>query len=390
MTAIDGIHAAVVGTGFIGQVHLEAIRRLGVDVAGIVGSSAEKAADVAARWNVRHAYESYEAMLADPTVNVVHITSPNDRHYDQALAALLAGKHVVCEKPLAMTSEETRHLADTAAKTGLVAAVNFNIRFYPQVHEMRDRVQRGDAGRPYLVTGSYLQDWLLYDTDWNWRVQGERGGQLRVVGDVGAHWLDLASFVTGQRITEVFAELSTVIPVRKRPLGEVQTFSSTASGPSEEYPISSEDLAAILLRFEGGALGVLAVSQVSAGRKNAVAIEVSGATYSLAWRGEAPQELWIGHRDKPNEVLLSDPSLFSEGAAAVASLPGGHIEGFENGFKAMYAAVYADIVSGNRPERPAYATFADGHYEALLIEAIGRSSKEGRWVPVHDDKENNR
>ena len=372
--------AAVVGTGFIGAVHLESLRRIGVGIAGILGSSPEKGAAKGAAWGVP-AYATYEELLADPTVDVVHITSPNDRHFDQAKAALLAGRHVVCEKPLAMTAAETAELVALAASTGLVAAVNFNVRFYPQVHEMRERVANGSTGAPYLVTGRYFQEWLLKDTDWNWRADSARGGMLRAVGDIGTHWFDLAQFVTGQRITEVMAELPTFVPVRRRPLGEVQTFSSGGAGETEDVEIHSEDAALILVRFEGGARGSVALSQVSAGRKNAISIEVNGARSSLAWRGEAPDELWIGHRDEPNQVLWRG-SGSSAAAEAISTMPAGHIEGFENGFAALYRAVYADVAAGAPSTNPSYATFADGHRESLLLDAVAESARTERWVKV--------
>ncbi|MCU1423085.1 MAG: oxidoreductase domain protein [Microbacteriaceae bacterium] len=376
------LRAAVVGTGFIGAVHLESLRRIGVGIAGILGSSPEKGAAKGAEWGAP-AYASYEELLADPTVDVVHITSPNDRHFDQAKAALLAGRHVVCEKPLAMTAAETSELVALAASTGLVAAVNFNVRFYPQVHEMRERVANGSTGAPYLVTGQYLQEWLLRDTDWNWRADSARGGMLRAVGDIGTHWFDVAQFVTGQRITEVMAELPTFVPVHRRPLGEVQTFSSGGAGETEDVEIHSEDAALILVRFEGGARGSVALSQVSAGRKNSIAIEVNGAQSSLAWRGEAPDELWIGHRDEPNQVLWRG-SGSSAAAEAISTMPAGHIEGFENGFAALYRAVYADVAAGAPSKNPSYATFADGHRESLLLDAVAESARTERWVAVGD------
>ena len=374
------LRAAVVGTGFIGAVHLESLRRIGVGIAGILGSSPAKGATKGAEWGVP-AYASYDELLADPTVDVVHITSPNDRHFDQAKAALLAGKHVVCEKPLAMTAAETAELVALAESTGLVAAVNFNVRFYPQVHELRERVRNGSTGTPYLVTGQYFQEWLLKDTDWNWRADSTRGGMLRAVGDIGTHWFDLAQFVTGQRITEVMAELPTFVPVRKRPIGEVQTFSSGGAGETEDVEIHSEDAALILVRFEGGARGSVALSQVSAGRKNAIAIEVNGARASLAWRGEAPDELWIGHRDEPNQVLWRGSGM-TAAAEAISTMPAGHIEGFENGFAALYRAVYADVAAGAPSQNPSYATFADGHRESLLLDAVAESARTGRWVAV--------
>ena len=383
MTQPPRARAAIVGTGFIGAVHLDALRRLGVPIAGILGSSPARSTAKAAEWGVDRAYADYAELLADESVAVVHITSPNDQHFAQARDALAAGKHVVCEKPLAMTSAETGELAALAASTGLVAAVNFNVRYYPHVHEMRERIRGGSTGRPYLVTGSYFQDWLLLDTDWNWRVENARGGDLRVVGDVGSHWFDMASFVTGQRITDVMADLTTFVPVRKRPTGEVVTFGAS-TGPTVDYPVTSEDAGSILLRFDGGARGVVSVSQVSAGRKNAISLEIGAAEASLAWRSERPDELWIGHRSTPNELLMRDPSLLSPSAAAISALPGGHAEGFENGFRALYADVYADVAAGAPAPDARYATFADGHYESLVVEAVARSARTSSWVTVGD------
>ncbi|MDE1994337.1 MAG: Gfo/Idh/MocA family oxidoreductase [Rhizobiaceae bacterium] len=385
MKPISQINAAVVGTGFIGAVHIDSIRRLGARIAGIVGSSPERAREKALQFGIERAYGSYEEMLADPSVDVVHITSPNDEHPAQAEAALRAGKHVICEKPLALTSVETERLRKLAAETGLIAAVNFNIRFYPQVHEMRARIDSGATGTPFLVTGSYMQDWLLYDTDWNWRVESARGGDLRVVGDIGSHWFDLATFVTGQPIVEVLAELPTFVPIRKRPVGPVETFSNTGTGATTDVQIASEDAALILVRFRDGARGVVTASQVSAGHKNGITLEINGAKSSVAWRGERADELWIGHRSKPNEILMRDPSLMLPEATSVATLPGGHGEGFENGFKAMYRAVYTDIAAGKPSETPAYATFEDGHEEALIVEAVAESARNGRWTAVKRD-----
>ncbi|HEX4297697.1 MAG TPA: Gfo/Idh/MocA family oxidoreductase [Devosia sp.] len=382
MKAIADIGAAVVGTGFIGAVHIDAIRRLGATVTGVVGSSAGRAAEKAAQLGVRRAYASYDEMLADPAVDVVHITSPNDDHPAQAAAALRAGKHVVCEKPLALASSDTGMLRTLARDTGLVAAVNFNIRFYPLAHEMRARIRSGGIGKPYLVTGAYLQDWLLKPTDWNWRAETGRGGDLRVVGDIGSHWFDLASFVTGSRIVEVMADLPTFLRTRKRPQGPVETFSGATGGATTDMAMTSEDAAIIVVRFDNGAHGVVTASQVSAGRKNGIVLEVNGAEASLAWAGERPDELWIGHRDRPNELLLRDPGLLSPEAAAIAALPGGHAEGFENGFRAMYRAVYADIAAGRPSPHPAYATFEDGHDEALIVEAVAESARTGQWTTV--------
>jgi predicted dehydrogenase len=374
--------AAVVGTGFIGIVHLDALRRLGIEVVGVVGSSPERVREKARTQALPEPYESFEAMLADPRVDVVHITSPNDLHQPQARAALEAGKHVICEKPLGMDSSETAELLRLAEHSGLVHAVNFNIRFYPQIREARERVAAGALGDVRLVTGAYLQDWLLRDTDWNWRLEDERGGALRAVGDIGSHWIDLMTHVTGQHVEAVMADLTTFLPVRQRPVGPVETFGMGGAGETVPVEIRTEDTASILLRFDGGARGAFTVSQLSPGRKNALTFQLDGAESGLAWNGERPEELWIGHRERPNELLLRDPALLTPGAAALTSVPGGHAEGFENTFRELYRAVYRAVETGGPPPEPDYPTFADGHEAAVIGEAIAASAREGRWAQV--------
>jgi predicted dehydrogenase len=380
----QSIRAAVVGTGFIGVVHVEALRRLGIEVTGVVGSSPERAREKAKTAVLPEPYESFEAMLADERVDVVHITSPNKEHFPQAKAALEAGKHVVCEKPLAMNSAETGELLELANRSGLVHAVNFNIRFYSQVIEAHERVARGDIGDVHQVTGSYLQDWLLLDTDYNWRLDPAEGGELRAVGDIGSHWIDLLQYVTGRRVEGVMADLTTVIPVRQVPTGPVETFAGKGAPAGERAPreITTEDIAGMLLRLEGGARAVCAVSQLSAGRRNACSWQLDGSDGSVYWTSERPEELWLGHRERANELLLRDATLQTDAAAAAQVLPAGHAEGFADTFRELYRAVYRAVENGAPPERPDYPTFADGHDEALIADAIATSAREGRWVAV--------
>ncbi len=377
--------AALIGAGFIGPVHLEALRRIGVPVVGVLGSSPERSRQAAEALGVARAYTALDELLADEAVQVVHITSPNSAHFEQARRSLEAGRHVVCEKPLALTSLETGVLVALAARSGLVAAVNYNLRFYPLVIEARERIRRGDIGQVLHLTGSYVQDWLLNETDFNWRVLAEQAGATRAVGDIGTHWLDLLSFISGTEVAAVCADLATFLPVRQRPLGSVQTFTSggaAASGGTAPVAIQTEDYGSILLRYQGGAHGCLTVSQVTAGRKNCLRYEIAGSRGALAWESERPNELWLGHRERANELLLRDPALLTEAAARSTSYPGGHNEGFPDTFKQLYRAVYADIRAGRPSATPAYATFADGHREALLCEAILQSRREGGWVAV--------
>ncbi len=378
MTEISGIRAGVVGTGFIGVVHVDALRRLGVDVVGVVGSSPERAAAK----QVAPVVESYEALLADDRVDVVHLTTPNHLHYPQVKQALAAGKHVVCEKPLALTAVETAELVELARRSGLVHCTNFNIRFYPVVQEARERVRAGEIGDVWNVHGAYLQDWLATPTDWNWRLEADKGGRLRAVGDIGSHWLDLAQFVTGQKVVELLADMATAIPVRRRPVGEVETFADASDVERVDAPMSTEDIAHVLLRFDGGARGSFVISQVSFGRKNATRFEVDGSAGALAWDGERNEELWIGHRDGPNEILQRNAALMHPVAAGRTHLPVAHAEGFADTFRELYRAVYADIARGGPSDEPDYPTFVDGHVENVLCDAIARSHAERAWVQV--------
>ncbi len=370
----------MVGTGFIGAVHVEALRRLGVQVHGVVGSSRERAEARARQLGLPPPYESFEAMLADPRVEVVHITSPNHLHHRQAGAALNAGKHVVCEKPLAMTPAESADLLQLADRSGRVHAVNFNLRFYPLCQHLHGVVRQGGLGEIRLISGHYLQDWLMLDTDWNWRLEPDRGGELRAVADIGSHWMDLTTFLSGRRITSVMADLATFIKTRRRPSGSVETFATDPAATTVAQDVTTEDSATILLRHEGDSRGALTVSQVSPGRKNSLMFEIDGSSAAAAWNSERPDELWIGHRGRANELLLRDPAILNDEGRRATSLPGGHAEGFADTFKALYAAVYRAVAEG-RPGA-GYPTFADGHDEMLVCDAIARSSREGRWVDV--------
>lgn len=377
------IKAGVVGVGFIGVAHVEALRRLGVEVGGVVGSTPERARAKSEVSGLPPVYESVEALADDPSVDVIHITSPNYAHADQVRVCLDAGKHVVCEKPLAVSSKDTADLATRAGETGLVNAVCFNIRFYPLNHQAMSMVRAGGIGEVRLITGSYHQDWLLRDTDWNWRLQPEEAGELRAVADIGSHWLDLTRFISGQGVEAVMADLHTLVPVRRHPPGPVETFAATSSDEQlVEEVMTSDDAAGILLRYEGGAKGAVTISQVSAGRRNAVRYEIAGSDSALSWTSEQPDDLWIGHRGRPNEVLHRDPALVGPEAAALIAYPGGHIEGFPDTFRALFSRVYQDVMAGKPAREPAYPTFADGHDAVLVTDAVARSNIEQRWVTI--------
>ena len=382
MRRIADVGAAVIGTGFIGTVHVEQLRRIGVQVRGVLGSTPERGQARAEAIGVARAYTSLDALLEDRAVEVVHITSPNHLHVRQAQQILAAGRHVICEKPLAMSAAESASLVQQAERSGLINAVNFNIRFYPLHQHVREQVADGQLGDVRFVTGHYFQDWLHLGTDWNWRLDPDQGGSLRAVGDIGSHWLDLATFLTGEPIAAVMADLATFIPLRAQPRGPVETFSTDRSEDTIEREMHTEDVATILLRFANGARGSVAVSQISAGRKNSLQWEIDGSRGSAAWDSEAPDHLWLGHREKPNEILLRNPALMGVAGRAASALPGGHVEGFGDTFGALFRAIYADVVTGRPAGRPPYATFADGHDEMLVGEAIALSARLGRWVDV--------
>lgn len=379
---LSEIGAAVIGSGFVGTVHIEALRRIGVQVRGLLGSSVDRGAERAQRLGVARAYASLDELMADPAVDVVHVTSPNHLHFPQTKAILEGGRHVVCEKPLAMTSTETGELMRLAAASGRVAAVNFNLRFYPLNQHVRMVVRDGGLGNVRLISGRYFQDWLLMDTDWNWRLQPEQGGALRAVGDIGSHWLDLTSFITGLRVKSVMADLETFIRTRRQPAGPVETFSTARAEDTVATAIATEDIATVLVRYENGARGVVALSQISPGRKNSLQYEIDGSLAAAAWDQEQPDQVWTGHRDRPNEVLIRNPALMNEAGRLVAALPGGHVEGYADTFAALYRTVYADVVAGTMSPDPVYATFADGHEQMLIGEAIAQSSRTGNWVEV--------
>jgi len=384
MPDLKTIGVAVIGAGFIGPVHVEALKRLGASITGILGVDNAESQRAAQSLALPRAYANLQELLEDAQVQAVHITTPNRFHFEMASRALEAGKHVLCEKPLAMNSKESGALVKLARRVKRAAAVNYNIRFYPLCLEARERVRRGDIGEIFSVAGSYVQDWLLLQTDYNWRVLAGEGGELRAIADIGTHWLDLIQAITGMQIDAVFADLKTVHPVRLRPKGEVQTFKGKEDKPvaTEPVRITTEDCGAVMLRFKGGARGVLWVSQVTAGRKNCLRFEISGSKSALAWESEEPNTMWIGHRARPNESLIRDPALVSDTVRQFINYPGGHAEGFPDTFKQCFKAFYTSILKGDYLEAPSFPAFADGHREILICEAIRESHTKQKWVQV--------
>ncbi|HHE71976.1 MAG TPA: Gfo/Idh/MocA family oxidoreductase [Chloroflexi bacterium] len=381
---MHGLRAAVAGTGFMGTTHIEALRRMHVEVTGLLGSTLDKGRQAASRLNVPRVYASFDDLVADPEVDVVHICTPNHLHYSMVKAALEHGKHVICEKPVTRTSRESADLVRLARRAGVVVAVNYNLRYYPLCHEARARIQAGHIGKVWLVHGGYLQDWLVLPTDWNWRIDPDLGGELRAVADIGTHWMDMVTWLTGLRIDAVLAELTTFIPRRMRMRRSVETFAGKLihSEEAQETEVRTEDCAIILLRFDNGARGVLTVSQVSAGRKNRLWWEISGSNASISWNQERPNELWIGYRERPNEVLIKDPALMDAGARAVAGYPGGHAEGYPDTFLRLFEDVYGYISARDFSKTPTFPTLEDGHRQMVLCEAVLVSARSGTWVDV--------
>ncbi len=380
--------AAVVGTGFIGPVHMEGLMRAGVQVQVVLGTSFEKSKRTADLFGIKKAYRDLDELVGDDEVNVVHLTSPNRFHFEQTIRCLDAGKHVLCEKPLAMNSDESGELVRRSKLASVLTGVNYNVRFYPLCIEAAERIRRGDVGDVFHISGSYVQDWLHKPTDFNWRVLSDDGGPLRALADIGTHWLDLVQSISHLEIQSVCADLQTVYPIRQRPLGGVETFSSKVNRQEQklvDVPVDTEDYGGVMLRFKNGARGLMHVSQVTAGHKNCIRWEIAGSKQSLAWNSQRPDELWLGNRDCANQTLLRDPGLLSDTARSHAQYPGGHNEGFPDTFKQLFRSFYTAIekheTSGKIPFAD-YPTFADGHREILLCEAILRSAREQRWIEL--------
>jgi predicted dehydrogenase len=376
------LQAAIAGTGFIGRVHARSLRLAGAELAGVAASSPESASAAATELGAARAFGSAEELVGDPDIDVVHICTPNHLHLPLAEAALWAGKHVICEKPLATDSPGAERLADAAAGSGVHAAVPFVYRYYPTVREARERVQSGRTGALHLLHGTYLQDWLLRPDDTNWRVDDELGGASRAFADIGSHWCDLAEFVSGHRIARLSARLLTAVPER---VGEpARRAFGAAGGDGARRPVTTEDAALVQFETDSGALGSVVVSQVSAGRKNRLWIELDGSDEALAFDQEHPEELWCGTRDSLT-IVRRDPATLSAAAARFASLPGGHPQGYADCFDAFVADFYEAVRGGALPEGT--PTFADGLRAARITDAVLASSRDGQWVEVEPIRE---
>jgi predicted dehydrogenase len=377
------IRTAIVGTGFMGRVHLEAVRRLEfVEAVAIVGRNAEAARRLGAGFSIPTITTDYNEVLSDSKIDAVHICTPNAQHFPMVKSALEAGKHVICEKPLATSVEEGEELVALAARQGVRNCVCHNLRYYPMVQQMRSMREAGDLGEILAVQGTYFQDWLLYDTDWNWRVDSKAGGPSRCMADIGSHWFDMAEHVTGLRLTSLCADLHTFHSTRKQPKHSVETFSNKLLRPEDyvETAVDTEDFGAAIFCMGAKTRGTVAASQVSAGRKNRLGIEICGARASVAWNQERPDELWVGHRDEGNQIFVKDPGLLKPGARGYADLPGGHSEGYDDTFKQVFRRFYASIAAAAGAHE--YPQFVDGLRQLNILSAALESDRTRGWVDV--------
>jgi predicted dehydrogenase len=377
------IRTAIIGTGFMGRVHLEAVRRVEfVEAVAIAGRNAEAAQRLGAGFSILKIATAYHDLLGDPAIDAVHICTPNAQHFSMARDALKAGKHVLCEKPLATTVEEGEELVELAASQRLRNCVCHNLRYYPMVQQMRRLCEAGDLGEILVVQGTYSQDWLLYDTDWNWRIDAKQGGPSRCMADIGSHWFDMAEHVTGLRATSLCADLQTFHTTRKRPKQAIETFANMSLGPDDymKTAVDTEDFGAVIFRMGERTRGAVTASQVAAGRKNRLSIEIYGTKSSVAWDQERPDELWAGHRDTGNEMIIKDPFLLKPAARAYADLPGGHSEGYDDTFKQVFRRFYAAI--GARSATPEYPQFVDGLRQLTILNTVLQSHRARGWMDV--------
>ena len=382
------IKAGIIGSGFMGAAHAEALQRIGgVEIVGVSSNDDKSLKEITSKYDIEKKYNEWKDLIEDNDIQVVHNCTPNHLHFEINKEVIKAGKHIISEKPLTVNSKQSQQLMNLLKINNVVNAINFNYRFYPLIQHVKNENEAGKLGEIYYVHGHYLQDWLYYNTDYNWRLETELSGESRAVADIGSHWCDMIQFITGQKIVKVFSNLITIHKTRMKPAAKSATFKGKELKPSKnisEVSVRTEDAGTVLFELEGGIQGVFTVSQVSAGRKNNFRFEIDGSKKAIAWDQENPNELWIGYREKANEILIKDPSLLNAKARAYAHYPGGHPEGYPDGPKNLFNNVYDFIRKGKNPQKDKidFPTFADGHYENKIIEAVLKSSISKKWVKV--------
>jgi predicted dehydrogenase len=382
---LNKVGCGIVGFGFIGPHHAEAMRRIPAAELVAVASMSEAGREKARRLGVPRVYESHEELIADPDVGLVDVATPTRYHHPVATAAIRAGKHVVVDKPLAVSRGQAEEMLEAATAAGVVHGITFNYRYNAVVQHARAMLRRGDLGELRIVRGHYLQEWLLYDTDYSWRLDPDESGEAAMVADAGCHWFDLVEYVSGARVESVLADLTTLIPVRRRPAGgAVEAFSSAGTTEREDYTVRVPDCGTVLLRFSNGARGTFLTSPLCAGHKNDLRVEFCGSRASLEWGEEQSHQLWIGRRDEPNQILMKDPSLLDASALPYAALPGGHNEAWPDAFRNTLGAIIEHAASGAtmRPDVP-FPTFAAGVRAAVIADALVASYRAGGvWTRV--------
>ena len=371
--------AGVIGTGFIGQVHIETLRRLNnVEVVALADTFQAK--ETAEKLNVPHYYSDYKTMIDEADLDTVHICTPNNTHFEIAMYAMDHGVHVICEKPMCTTIEEAELLVKKAEETGLINGINFHNRFYPMNNHLKNIIKDGELGDIFSITGNYTQDWLLYDTDYSWRLNSKESGSTRAVSDIGSHWMDLAEYVTGAKIVAVNADFSTIHPTRKKPHGTVLAFSKEKFDDYEEVEIDTEDNANLLFKFSNGAKGSAFFSQVIAGKSVDINLQIGGYKKSAEWHSMTCNSLTIGNRDSFNEVIEKGIATVHENTKPLIAYPFGHAEGFPDAFKQSFKSIYAHIENPDGSYE--HATFKDGLHEMILCQKIFESNQKQGWVGI--------
>ncbi len=378
------LKAGIIGTGFMAAVHGESVRKSGLgEVIAIAGASEEEAKAKAGELGIDRAYDNYMDLIRDPDVDVVHNCTPNNLHFPINRATLSENKHVISEKPLSVDAREARLLLGAAERSSAVNAVMFNYRHHPTVQKLREAVKAGELGDIFTVHGSYLQDWLLFDTDYSWRVDAEIGGAARVLADLGSHWLDLAQYVTGKRIVAVIGDLQTFLPVRQKSVSTVGTFGKSSTPRFVNVRVGTEDYASILIRFHDDTRGALTLSNVSAGSKNRLLLQIDGSKGSAAWDQERPESPWLGYRDRANKLPPKAKAAKSK-TGSYDHFPAGDGDAWLVGIDNFMVEVYQYIKKGKKPGRDTadFATFQVGFEAAVMVDRIMASNRQGRWSKI--------